>query len=64
VVSVTTQQVGENRVNVIYNIQEGDRTKIASISIVGNNAFSDSRLKQTIALRESGLLSFIQRRHL
>ncbi len=61
VVSVTTQQVGENRVNVIYNIQEGDRTKIASISIVGNNAFSDSRLKQTIALRESGLLSFIQR---
>ncbi|MCP3054598.1 outer membrane protein assembly factor BamA [Aurantimonas marianensis] len=61
VVTVTTQQVGENRVNVIYNIQEGDRTKIASISIVGNNAFSDSRLKQTIALRESGLLSFIQR---
>ncbi|MCB8838569.1 outer membrane protein assembly factor BamA [Aurantimonas sp. VKM B-3413] len=61
VVSVQTQQIGEGRVNVIYNVQEGDRTKIASISFVGNNAFSDSRLKQVIALRETGILSFIQR---
>lgn len=61
VVSVNTQTIGENRVNVIFNIQEGDRTKIASISFVGNSAFSDARLKQVIALRESGLLSFIQR---
>ena len=61
IVSVRTQEIGENRVNVIYDIQEGDRTKIESISFVGNNAFGDSRLKQVIALRESGILSFIQR---
>ncbi|MEF2550191.1 outer membrane protein assembly factor BamA [Aurantimonas sp. A2-1-M11] len=61
IVSVRTQEIGENRVNVIYDIQEGDRTKIQSISFVGNNAFGDSRLKQVIALRESGILSFIQR---
>ena len=60
-VTVRTQQVGEGRVNVIYDIQEGDRTKIASISFVGNSAFGDSRLKQVIALRETGILSFIQR---
>ncbi len=60
-VSVRTQQVGQGRVNVIYSIQEGDRTKIASISFVGNSAYSDSRLKQVIALRETGILSFIQR---
>ena len=60
-VSVTTQPIGQGRVNVIYNIQEGDRTKIASINFVGNNAFGDSRLKQVIKLRESGILSFIQR---
>jgi outer membrane protein insertion porin family len=61
IVTVNTQTIGQNRVNVIYNVQEGDRTKIASISFVGNSAFSDSRLKQVIALRESGILSFIQR---
>ena len=60
-VSVRTQQVGQGRVNVIYDIQEGDRTKIASISFVGNSAYGDSRLKQVIALRETGILSFIQR---
>ncbi|MEX6507627.1 outer membrane protein assembly factor BamA [Jiella sp. M17.18] len=61
VVNVQTQEIGQGRVNVIFNIQEGDRTKIASISFVGNNAFSDSRLKGVISLKESGLLSFIQR---
>ncbi|MAU96982.1 MAG: outer membrane protein assembly factor BamA [Fulvimarina sp.] len=61
VVTAQTQPIGQGRVNVIYNIQEGDRTKIASISIVGNNAFSDGRLKQVISLRETGILSFIQR---
>ncbi|TFF25241.1 outer membrane protein assembly factor BamA [Jiella endophytica] len=61
VVTAQTQPIGQGRVNVIYNIQEGDRTKIASISFVGNNAFSDARLKQVISLRETGILSFIQR---
>ena len=61
VVSVQAQEIGEGRVNVIYNIQEGDRTKIASISFVGNNFFGDTRLKQVISLRETGLLSFFQR---
>ena len=60
-VNVTTQPIGQGRVNVIYNIQEGERTKIASINFVGNNAFGDSRLKQVIKLRETGILSFIQR---
>ncbi|MCE7027332.1 outer membrane protein assembly factor BamA [Jiella avicenniae] len=61
VVTAQTQPIGQGRVNVIFNIQEGDRTKIASISFVGNNAFSDARLKQVISLRETGILSFIQR---
>ncbi|MDY8109734.1 outer membrane protein assembly factor BamA [Fulvimarina sp. 2208YS6-2-32] len=60
-VSAQVQQVGPGRVNVIYNVQEGDRTKIAQISFVGNSFYGDSRLKQVIALRESGILSFIQR---
>ncbi|KQT60316.1 MULTISPECIES: outer membrane protein assembly factor BamA [unclassified Aureimonas] len=61
VVSVRTQPVDNNRVNVIFDVQEGDRTKIGSITFVGNNAFGDGRLKEVIALRETGILSFIQR---
>ncbi|WP_102958462.1 outer membrane protein assembly factor BamA [Mangrovicella endophytica] len=61
VVSVRTLPVEGNRVNVVFDIQEGDRTKIGAITFVGNNAYGDSRLKQVISLRESGILSFIQR---
>ncbi|MBC8131210.1 MAG: outer membrane protein assembly factor BamA, partial [Rhizobiaceae bacterium] len=60
-VSVRTLPVENNRVNVVYDVQEGDRTKIGQINFVGNNAFGDGRLKEVIALRESGILSFIQR---
>ncbi|WP_244493151.1 outer membrane protein assembly factor BamA, partial [Aureimonas sp. AU20] len=60
-VSVRTLPAEGNRVNVVFDIQEGNRTQIESINIVGNNAFGDSRLKEVISLRESGLFSFLQR---
>ncbi|GGD89384.1 hypothetical protein GCM10011390_05240 [Aureimonas endophytica] len=60
-VSVRTVPIENNRVNVVFDINEGDRTKIGQINFVGNNAFSDGRLKEVIALRESGILSFLQR---
>ena len=39
--TVTPQvmDLGENRVNVVFNIKEGERTKIAAINFVGNHAF-------------------------
>ncbi|WP_427023259.1 outer membrane protein assembly factor BamA [Aureimonas ureilytica] len=60
-VSVRTVAAEGNRVNVVFDINEGDRTGIESINFVGNNAYGDSRLKQVISLRESGLFSFLQR---
>ncbi|KAB0681790.1 outer membrane protein assembly factor BamA [Aureimonas leprariae] len=60
-VSVRTVPIENNRVNVVFDINEGDRTKIGQINFVGNNAFGDGRLKEVIALRESGILSFLQR---
>jgi outer membrane protein insertion porin family len=60
-VSVRTVPIENNRVNVLFDVNEGDRTKIGSINFVGNNAFGDGRLKEVIALRESGILSFLQR---
>ena len=62
-VTVTPQvmDLGENRVNVIYNITEGDRTKIGSISFEGNNAYSDRRLSDVISTKRSNFLSFLLR---
>lgn len=61
--TVTTQIVdlGENRVNVVFNINEGGRTKIAAVNFVGNNAFSDRRLSDVIATKRSGMLSILTR---
>ena len=38
---VTTQviELGDNRVNVVFNVQEGGRTKIATIEFEGNSAY-------------------------
>ncbi|MFP1632556.1 outer membrane protein assembly factor BamA [Zhengella sp. ZM62] len=60
---VTTEviDVGQNRVNVVFNIQEGGRTKIANIDFVGNNAFSDRRLRDVVSIKRSNFLSFLMR---
>ena len=63
-VEVTTQtaDVGQGRVNLAFVINEGDRTKIANITFVGNQAYGDGRLKSTIITKESGPLSFLTRK--
>ncbi len=61
VVTPDIVDLGENRVNVIYRINEGDRTKIASINFIGNNAYSDRRLSQVISTKRSNILSVLFR---
>jgi outer membrane protein insertion porin family len=63
-VEITTQtfNVGSGRVNIAFNINEGDRTKIADINFVGNQAYGDGRLKSVIATKETGPLSFLTRK--
>ena len=53
--------LGDNRVNVIFKINEGGRTKISKINFVGNNAFSNRRLADVIATKRSTVLSFVLR---
>jgi outer membrane protein insertion porin family len=60
-VTPKTVDLGDNRVNVVFEINEGDRTKIASINFTGNNAFSDRRLSDVIATKRSTILSFLLR---
>ena len=63
-VNVTSDAVvGEGgRVDVTFRVDEGDRTKISSITFVGNDAFGDRRLRNVISTRRSTLFSLINRR--
>ncbi|APH72477.1 outer membrane protein assembly factor BamA [Aquibium oceanicum] len=60
-VSGRIMDLGENRVNVVFEIVEGGRTKITGVTFVGNNAFSDGRLRDVISTKQSNLLSFLFR---
>jgi outer membrane protein insertion porin family len=48
-----------NRVDLIFTIEEGVKTGVKSIEFVGNNAFSSYRLRDVIKTRETNLLSFL-----
>ncbi|MHC2578426.1 outer membrane protein insertion porin family [Bradyrhizobium diazoefficiens] len=48
-----------NRVDLIFTIEEGAKTGVKSIEFVGNVAFSSYRLRDVIKTRESNLLSFL-----
>ncbi len=60
-VSAQVMDLGENRVNIVFTVNEGGRTKIKAVNFVGNNAFSDRRLSDIIATKRSSFLSFILR---
>lgn len=38
-------ELGNNRVNLVFEIREGVATKVNSINFIGNRAFSDSQLR-------------------
>ncbi|MBZ9960313.1 MULTISPECIES: outer membrane protein assembly factor BamA [unclassified Mesorhizobium] len=61
--AVTTEvmQLGDNRVNVVFHVNEGDRTQIAAINFVGNSAYSSRRLSDVITTKRSSWVSFILR---
>jgi len=48
-----------NRVDLVFTVDEGQKTGVKTVNFVGNNAFSASRLKDQIKTHESNLLSFL-----
>lgn len=50
----------ENRVNLVYEVDEGDKTGITRIAFVGNHAFSSGRLRDVVKTRETGLLGWLR----
>ncbi len=61
-VSVTPKIIERpnNRVDLVFEIREGEKTGIKQIIFVGNNAYSAWRLKEVIKTAESNFLSFLQ----
>ena len=61
-VTSETAATDDGRVDVTFRVDEGVRTRIAAINFVGNNAFSDRRLRNVINTRRSSPLAFFSRR--
>jgi len=52
-------KLDQNRVNVVFEITEGDVTKVESIRFVGNKKFDDSRLRSEISTKEDVWYRFL-----
>ena len=54
-------QLDQNRVDLVFEIFEGDKSKVRSINIIGNEAFGDDRLRKEMFTREAGgILGFLK----
>ncbi|MET3907365.1 outer membrane protein insertion porin family [Bradyrhizobium sp. S3.3.6] len=60
-VTVTPEIIEQpnNRVDLIFTVNEGAKTSVKSIEFIGNTAFSSYRLRDVIKTHESNLLSFL-----
>jgi outer membrane protein insertion porin family len=55
-----TVQLGQNRVDLVFEINEGPTTGVSRIVFIGNKAYSDGTLRSRIATTESVWWNFLQ----
>jgi len=53
-------ELEQDRVNLVFEIAEGNATKVKGIHFVGNKAFSDSQLRDVISTTEKGWFDFLK----
>ena len=58
-VDVAIEKLSDNKVNLIYNIDIGDKSKIKKISFVGDKFFKDRKLRSIIISEEYKFWKFI-----
>ena len=46
-------QLEQNRVDVLFEVQEGPKTKVSRINFIGNKRYSDGDLRDVLATKES-----------
>ncbi|GAA4041751.1 outer membrane protein assembly factor BamA [Sphingomonas rosea] len=49
-----TVNLDQNRVDLVFEITEGDLSKVRAINIIGNEQFPDSRLRKEMYTRQAG----------
>ena len=59
-VTSRTIDLPNGKLDVVFTIEEGDKTGVKAIEFVGNNAYSAGRLRGLMSTTESNLLSFIK----
>ncbi len=52
-------RLDQNRVNLVFEIDEGSASGIDSINFIGNNEYSDGRLREVITTSETDFLGFL-----
>jgi outer membrane protein insertion porin family len=52
-------QLEQNRVDVVFEITEGPKSKVRQINILGNEKFSDNELRSHMATKRTNFLSFL-----
>jgi outer membrane protein insertion porin family len=53
-------ELEQNRVNLVFEINEGGATKVKGVNFTGNHAFSDSQLRDIISTTPSGWFDFLK----
>jgi outer membrane protein insertion porin family len=52
-------KLDQNRVNLVFEVTEGDITKVESIRFIGNKRFDDDQLRSELSTKESAWYRFI-----
>ena len=53
------EKLSDNKVNLIYNVEIGDKAKIKKISFIGDKIFKDRKLRSIIVSEEYKFWKFI-----
>lgn len=62
VVDPQITQLDNNRVDVVFVINEGGKTGVKTISFVGNQQYSDTRLRRIIQTRKTNFMSWLSKK--
>ncbi len=47
-------ELDQNRVDLVFEIHEGDKSKVRAINIIGNDTFGDGRLRKEMFTKQAG----------
>ncbi len=52
-------QLDQNRVDIVFEVNEGPKSKVQQINIIGNEAFSDGELRSEMVTKQARLTRFL-----